>query len=123
MTFPARGYPLGALFVLVTVCAVLLAGVSPLINMFQKDRIPPETFAAVMGGSLLGGMILGMILGLFQFNVGQGVAMGMGAGLVVGMTAGALSLLGSQHIWAAAIAMTAGSGFIVAIAVLMRRST
>ena len=36
MTFPHRGYPLGALFVFVTACAVLAAAVTPLIRMAQE---------------------------------------------------------------------------------------
>jgi hypothetical protein len=117
-----RGYPLGALFVLVTVCAVLLAGLSPLVQSFQRGTVSVEAFFGALGIGALCGMLLGMILGLFQFRIGRGVMTGAGAGCVIGLVAGAMSLLSSQQILTAATAMTAGSGLIVAVAVMMRRT-
>jgi len=122
MTNSARGYPLGALFVLVTICAVLLAGISPLVQSFQSGLVSMEAFFGALGIGAMCGMFLGMILGLFQFRVGRGVVIGAGVGCVIGLVAGAMSLLTSQQIFTAATAMTAGSGLIVAVAVMMRRS-
>ncbi len=123
MNASRRGYPLGALFVLVTICAVLVAGVAPLVHSLQRGQVPAGAFFAAMGIGSTAGMILGMILGLFQFNVGRGVLMGSGVGAVVGLAAGALALLTSDQILAAATAMTAGSGLVIAVAVMMRQST
>jgi uncharacterized membrane protein len=117
-----RGYPLGALFVLVTVCAVLLAGLSPLVQSFQRGTVSVEAFFGSLGVGALCGMFLGMILGLFQFRIGRGVVTGAGVGCVIGLVAGAMSLLSSQQILTTATAMTAGSGLIVAVAVMMRRT-
>jgi uncharacterized membrane protein len=118
-----RGYPLGALFVLMTICAVLVAGVAPLVHSLQAGNVDVTAFAAAMGIGSMAGMILGMILGLFQFRIGRGVLMGAGVGAIVGAAAGALALLNSQQIFAAATAMTAGSGLVIAVAVMMRRNT
>lgn len=117
-----QGYPLGALFVLVTICAVLVAGVAPLVQSLQRGNVSAGAFFAAMGIGALCGMILGMILGLFQFRVGQGVLTGSSVGAVIGLAAGALSLLTTEQLFAAATAMTAGSGLVIAIAVLMRPS-
>src|SRR5258707_1167194 len=98
------GYPLGALFVLVTLCAVLLAGISPLVKNLNDGIVPTGEFFAAVGGGALGGMLLGMILGLFQFRIGRGVVIGAGVGCMIGMAGGALALLSSQQIFTAATA-------------------
>jgi len=122
MTFPARGYPLGALFVLVTVCAVLVAGVTPLVRMTQEGYIESSQFLIATAAGALGGIVIGVILGLMQFRMGLGVVMGTGIGAILGTAAGLMSLLTSQQILTAALAMTAGSGLIVVVAVVMRRN-
>jgi hypothetical protein len=123
MTFPARGYPLGALFVLVTACAVLAAGVTPLVRMAQEGDIEPVTFLAAATCGALVGMGIGVVMGLMQFRMGLGVVMGTGIGAILGTAAGIISLLSRDQILTAALAMTAGSGLIVIVAVVMRRSS
>jgi hypothetical protein len=122
MSFPQRGYPLGALFVLVTACAVLVAGITPLVRLIQEGQADGPTFftAAVVGAVL--GTLVGLILGLFQFRMGMGIAMGASLGSVLGIICGLISLLRADQLITAALAMTAGSGLIVAVAVIMRRS-
>ncbi len=122
MAFPARGYPLGALFVLVAACAVLVAGVTPLVQMTQQGSIESMQFLFALAAGALGGMVIGVILGLMQFRMGLGVIMGTTIGLVLGTAAGGMSLLNSHQLITAALAMTAGSGLIVIVAVIMRRS-
>jgi hypothetical protein len=117
-----RGYPLGALFVLVTFCAVLLAGISPLMKNLNEGTISSGQLFGYLSAGALGGMFLGMALGLFQFRIGRGVITGGGVGCVIGLVAGAMALLTNGQIFTAAAAMTAGSGLIVAVAVMMRRS-
>src|SRR6185369_13322986 len=120
MNSSRQGYPLGALFALVTLCAVLVAGISPLVQSLQDGKVSPGMFFAYLSGGAVGGMLLGMILGMFQFRIGRGMLVGAGAGCVIGLVGGAMSLLSSQQILTAATAMTAGSGLIVAVAVMMR---
>jgi hypothetical protein len=122
MSNSLRGYPLGALFVLVTFCAVLLAGISPLLQNLDGGIVSPGAVSAAVGGGAFGGMLLGMILGLFQFRMGRGVVIGAGVGCVIGLVAGAMAMLTSRQIVTTATAMTAGSGLIVAVAVMMRRT-
>jgi hypothetical protein len=122
MNATRRGYPLGALFVLVTFCAVLLAGISPLVKNLNEGANSPGELLGYLSAGALAGTFLGMVLGLFQFRIGRGVIIGGGVGCVIGLVAGALALLTNQQIFTAATAMTAGSGLIVAVAVMMRRS-
>jgi uncharacterized membrane protein len=122
MHLPTRGYPLGALFVLVTLCAVLVAGAAPLVRM-SKDEVEPEMFLLALGSGALGGMVVGLIMGLLQFKIGLGMLMGAGVGAAIGAAAGMMSLLSNEQILTAAAAMTAGSGLVVAVSLVMRRST
>jgi hypothetical protein len=125
MTLPRHGYPIGALFVLVTLCAVLLAGIAPLVRpgQIEDTDVTTSAFLVAMGFGALSGITVGMVLGLLQFRVGLGFVMGAGVGAVIGTVGGALALLSYQQIAAAAAAMTAGSGLIVGVAVLMRRGS
>jgi hypothetical protein len=122
MQFPKQGYPLGALFVLVTLCAVLVAGAAPLIRM-SREEIEPIPFLVALGGGAIGGMIVGLVMGLLQFRVGLGLLMGAGVGATIGAAAGMMSLLSNEQILTAAAAMTAGSGLVIAVALVMRRAT
>src|SRR3954468_21559634 len=105
MNTSRRGYPIGALFVLMTVCAVLLAGISPLAQNFNSGTVSFEAFLGALGIGALAGMLLGMVLGLFQFQMARGVATGAVAGCVIGLIAGGFALLSSDQIATAAIAM------------------
>src|SRR3954451_3732259 len=102
MDVSRRGYPLGALFVLVTFCAVLLAGISPLMKNLNDGMISPGQLFGYLSAGALGGMFLGMVLGLFQFRIGRGVITGGGVGCVIGLIAGALALLTNGQILTAA---------------------
>jgi hypothetical protein len=116
-----RGYPIGALFVLVTVCAVLVAGVSPLVRALgQPDAEIWRGIAAVGVGALLG-QIVGLFLGVIQFRVVLGICLGALAGTLIGAAAGGLSLLPTEQLASSAAAMTVGSGLVVAVALAMRR--
>ncbi len=48
--------------------------------------------------------------------------MGAGAGIVIGAAAGVMGLTPAHELTAAAAAMTAGSGLIIAVALIMRRA-
>lgn len=117
----SRGYPLGALFVLVTTCAVLAAGITPLVRLDidGDEEIGRSLIAAGIGAVC--GMILGQIIGLLQFRKIVGMAMGGLAGMLIGAAAGIISLLPVNQVGAAAAAMTAGSALIVGVALIMRR--
>jgi hypothetical protein len=115
-----RGYPIGALFVLVTVCAVLAAGITPLARL-PEGEVSSGDFLKAVGAGAVCGLLVGGVLGLFYYRYLTGIALGIAAGLVIGATAGALSLLPGNKIVPAAAAMTAGSGLVIGIALLMRR--
>ena len=123
MNSSPRGYPLGALFVLVTVCAVLVAGVAPLVRLIQDGNVETHVVLIAVGSGALCGIVVGMIVGLLQFRLGLGLVMGVGIGAIIGIAAGVMALLNSEQVFTAAAAMTAGSGLVVVVAVLMRRNS
>jgi hypothetical protein len=121
MAAPRHGYPLGALFVLVTACAVLIAGVTPLVRLVTKGDAPEYLLPAIIVG-ICCGFVVGSTLGLLQFRKGLGLAMGATTGTFIGAAAGGIALLKTEQLIPASIAMSVGSGLIVGVAVLMRRS-
>jgi hypothetical protein len=117
-----RGYPLGALFVLVTLSAVLVAGITPLVRkVFAEGTGAWEAFGAMAAGATAGA-IVGMVVGALEFRRGMGVLMGGGVGTLLGGAAGLMAMLPAGQIATAAVAMLVGSSLVVGVAVLMRRS-
>ena len=116
-----HGYPLGALFVLMTASAVLIAGITPLVRLVAKGDAPQYLAPAIAVG-IVCGFIVGSTLGLLQFRKGLGFAMGAAAGIFIGGSAGGIALLPAGQLVPASIAMSVGSGLVVGVAVLMRRS-
>ena len=117
-----RGYPLGALFVLVAAAAVLVAGIAPLFRLAVKGELAStgELVASVVVG-ICCGVIVGAMLGMLQFHKGQGVLLGIISGAAIGGVGGGLAMLPTKHLLAAAIPMVIGSGLVVGVALLMRR--
>lgn len=122
MSSMRRGYPLGALFVLVTACAVLVAGITPLVRLVAKGEAPAELAGGVVVGVGVG-FILGSMLGLLQYNRALGFGLGAISGTLIGAASGGIAMLPASQVIPAAIAMTAGSCLIVGVAYLMRRAT
>jgi len=120
MSQPLRGYPIGALFVLVTVCAVLVAGVTPLARL-PADGVAGNDLLWATGSGVACGLLVGAVLGVLYYRFTMGIAMGLAAGGVIGAVAGAMSLMPGNQMVTAAAAMTAGSGLVIGIALVMRR--
>jgi hypothetical protein len=129
MSLSRHGYPLGALFVLVALCAVMIGGITPLFRVAGGGddaavrSIDAGMWMVALGAGFVGGLVVGMVVGLLQFRAGLGLLMGGTLGAVIGMSAGAMALLSGNQIGAAAAAMTAGSALVVGVAVLMRRAS
>jgi hypothetical protein len=121
MNASRRGYPLGALFVLVAVCAVLIAGLSPVMRKTVEGKGDVSEFLAAILIGGVSGLFIGMIVGLFQFRYVLGIGLGALAGTLIGAVAGPMALLARSQITAAAVAMTVGSGLVIAVALVMRR--
>ena len=122
MSWNHRGYPLGALFVVVTTCAVLIAGVTPLARATMGGEPEYVPLFIALGMGALFGLIVGAAVGVLQFRAVLGVMLGGSAGTIIGLAAGAMALLSQRQVGPAAAAITAGSILIVGVALVMRRT-
>src|SRR5437016_648185 len=116
MPTPHRGYPIGALFVLVAMSAVLAAGVAPLSRLKDEEAIGLGLEAGAVLAGLALGAVVGMVLGLLHFRRGLAVLFGGSAGAVIGATSGLMCLVPERLILNSAAAMIAGSGLVVGVA-------
>ena len=116
-----RGYSLSALFVLVTASAVIVGGITPLVQHAFRGSINGTSLAVALIIGLFGGLFIGLILGLLEFRVGLAVPMGAIAGSIIGLAAGLIALLPVALIGTSAITMVVGSGLVVAVALVNRR--
>ena len=116
-----RGYPLGTLFVLLAISAVLTAGLAPAFRAVAADKLKwwDPLIAAGIGAGVLG--FVGVCAGGLYFPHWRGLLTGGIAGVCVGLIAGPLSLVEPRELLPAALAMCVGSVISVAIAAAMRR--
>lgn len=79
-----RGFPLGALFVLTAVCAVVASHLLPIYEAVRGGKIPPRDvlLTGILGGAVL--MVVGGFLGLLQSRPWRGLVLGMLTGGFVG---------------------------------------
>ena len=116
-----RGYPLGTLFVLVAISAVLSAALSPAIRAVAAEKLEwwRPLAAAGMGAAALG--LVGVCAGGIYFPHWRGLLTGGIAGVFIGLVAGPLALIEPRDLFPAALAMCVGSVISVGIAAAMRR--
>lgn len=116
-----RGYPLGTLFVLITISAVLAAGLSPTFRAVATEELQwwQPLIAAGVGAAVLA--IIGLCAGGLYFPHWRGLLCGGLAGAIVGLVAGPLTFLKPADLLSVVVAMTVGSIIAVAIAAVMRR--
>src|SRR5206468_11387513 len=113
-------YPLGALFVVVATCAVLVAGVSPLIRSLFRGEVNMGDFFQTLAMGAGCGLVIGAAIGGWRFQPAQPALLGAAAGSVIGGAAGIVALLPVNQLAPAAAAMTAGCALIVGVALVMR---
>jgi hypothetical protein len=121
MNAPQQGFSLSALFVLMTACAALIGGVTPLVRQAGDGDVNWWTLGGALAAGLCGTVLLALVIGIFQYARIRSMLLGMAAGAFIGLTAGLIALLPMQSLGTSALAMLIGSGLIVAVALLNRR--
>jgi len=116
-----RGYPLGALFVIVTLSGVLIAGVTPLVQLAASGKAEVVPLVIAVGCGMFAGGITGIVVGVHHFRRLLGAALGLMAGTIIGGMSGLIALLPEDRLGAAAAAILVGSGLVVGVALIMRR--
>jgi hypothetical protein len=84
----SRGYPLSALFLLVTASGVVLAMVTPIFRGPREAGWTELLIASLVGGVALS--LLGLFLGLFHYSRWRGMLSGILLGGVLGLLLGPL---------------------------------
>jgi hypothetical protein len=118
---PRQGYSLSGLFVLVTACAALVAGFTPLVRRAADGQVDGVALVACLIGGFFGGMFIGLLVGLMQFRVNLGAPLGAAAGAIIGLAAGLMSLLPSSFLGTSALTMLVGSGLVIGVSLINRR--
>ena len=120
-SFPRRGYPLGALFVLVAVSAVLAAALAPSLRAVAADKLKWWEPLGAAGISVVVLGVIGAGAGALYYPHWRGLLVGGIAGGLIGIVAGPLALVSPRELLPAALAMFVGSIIAVAIAAVMRK--
>jgi hypothetical protein len=115
---PSRrsGYPLSALFVLITVIAILAAMLSPLV----RGPIEIGMLLAVTIATGLIGMVLGAIIGAFYRPWWFAAPLGAASGAMLGVLIGPLTQISVVGFPTLVIACAGGAVAIVLVGVIVR---
>jgi len=116
-----RGYSLSGLFVLVTACAAIVAGFTPLVRLAGAGRVDGMHLSVALIAGFLGGLFLGLLVGLLHFRSTLAAPIGAATGAIIGLSAGLFALLPQGLLITSAITMLVGSGLVVGVALINRR--
>ena len=116
------GFSLSGLFVLVTACAAIVAGITPLVRLAAGGKVDGMALSIALVTGFLGGLFLGLVVGLLHFRSTLAAPIGAGTGAVVGLAAGMIALLPQDQLVTSALTMIAGSALLVAVALINRRA-
>lgn len=115
-----RGYPLSALFVLVAICGILLAQVTPIVRaVIQGEVGVTETIVAALAGGVLV-MCLGVLVGMYHYRRWRGIGLGALTGALIGVTTGPLALVPADKSLGILAAAVGGAVVLLAIGVALR---
>jgi hypothetical protein len=116
-----KGFPLSGLFVLMTACAAIVAGFTPLVRLAGAGHVDGFQLSISLATGFLGGLFLGLVVGLLHFRSTLAAPIGAGTGAVVGLAAGLIALLPQALLVTSALAMLVGSGLVIGVALIHRR--
>ncbi|MDA1052552.1 MAG: hypothetical protein O3C40_19010 [Planctomycetota bacterium] len=103
------GYPLSALFVLLAVCAVVSALLTPVAHAVVAKDLTGEQIATA---SFIGAMIVGLIggvIGLYHYRPLRGASWGVLTGGIIGTLIGPVMLAPAESIGSLVIMSIGGS--------------
>lgn len=115
---PSRGYPLSALFLLVTACGVVLAMVTPIFRGPQEAGWTELLIAALAGGGVLS--LAGLLLGLFHYSRWRGVLAGTLLGGLLGLLLGPLIFAAPDNLPLVLLSSLGGAVVILGVAAVAR---
>jgi len=113
-----RGYPLSALLLLVTACAVITAVVAPILRGPRQAGWGELLGASIVGAVSLG--VLGLVIGLFHYSRWRGVLWGVLLGGVLGVLLGPLIFVPPASFPEVLLTAVGGAVVIVGVAAVVR---
>lgn len=114
------GFPLGALFVLTAVCAVIASHLLPVYETLRTGKInPPQVLLTSFVGGVVT-MILGGVLGIMQPRPGRGAVIGVVIGFFVGAILLPAALLPADGVTDYWVVSLSGSFLIVITGAIFR---
>ena len=118
-----RGYPLGALFLLVATCAVILALVTLLMREPERleELVVPILISAAVGAFVL--MLMGIFVGLFHFSRLHGIAWGILVGGLLGLFFGPILYISVSAFPHVLLTSLVGAILVVGTATVIRLMT
>ncbi len=114
MTRSSEGYPLAALFLLVSLFAILTAQLTPVIGSVMDDQLDAPAFFAFSLIAMATSIVLGLLIGLYHYRVGRGIAWGVSTGVVIGAFCGPIGYI-STVLPAHTLALAAGGSVILLV--------
>lgn len=115
-----RGFPIGALFLLITVSAVLAAHVMPVFPAVRGNQTGLQVAILAAVAACLFANLLGMVIGLFQSRPWLGLFLGGAIGGAVGLIAGPACVVPEKDFLSMFVASLVGSIMLLVFAVTMR---
>ena len=112
-----RGYPLSLLFVLIFLCAILLAELQLVFRWPPAARAVESFGHAILGGIL--GIVLGLLVGCY-LHPGKAIPLGCIVGLFVGCLSGPLVLIPLENTTAVFYVALSGSALMITIGLVVR---
>jgi hypothetical protein len=112
-----RTYPLSFLFILVTMCAVMLG---MLANTARSlDVVAKAVASATVAGALVG-MVLGVILGCYHLRRGRGILWGGLMGLIMGGSCSCFYFVDQEVFPKLVVSQIGGAVMILFLAAIFR---
>ena len=112
----SRGFPLGAIFLLMALFCVLLA-----TNGLMGKTDDPRFVIYSIGIGAVSGCFTGIVIGLYHFNRFRGAAIGMLSGSIFGGLVGPFCARAMEKPWRASVIAIGFGVLLVLIAIVYRR--
>jgi hypothetical protein len=112
------GYPLVALFLLLTACGIIAALVGPAARAISAGEVgwDDALLAAIL--SSVGAAGLGAVIGMFHYRRGRGLLWGLLVGSVIGVFLGPLMLAPASS-FGSVIALSFGGAAVIVLVMVM----
>jgi hypothetical protein len=108
----AGGYPLVALFLVITACGIIASLIGPAARAISDGRIGVRDAISASLASTVVVMLIGGVIGLFHYRRARGFGWGLVTGAIIGIFVGPL-VLAPHEAFGAVIALSFGGAAVI----------